>query len=320
MFKDFTPTRATRDYEDFQKNRFPAQKGEMLKFVGADGLDVYNTSVPFEHGGKRIIAARTEARKTEDSTTMFFEEKGGEYVLMPEAKKLEGLQDPFFATIDGRPILGGVHALWRPDGSLITYHTDFYDIEDLACPTHILHGPDEMKDIRLLQLPDSRIAVFTRPNGRVVSEYGIVAAVGFAIFDSLKEITPGQIAGAPLIKWLFCENEWGGVNQAHNLKNGKIGLVGHKARGEMIGGVHYLHYCGFATAIDLSSGEIAPTKIICARECFPEAEPKRELARDVCFVSGIERLPGGKAFLYSGLSDSREGRLQIEDPFLEHEM
>jgi len=314
-----TPTRAIDDLLEFKKRRFPEKAGEILKFSGAEGYDVYNTSVPFDYRGTTVMAGRVESRDSEASTTMFFEKTPEGYKLMPQTDKIKNLQDPFVAEIGGRLILGGVDAIWRDDGSLVTYHTDFYDASELSHPRHIIHGPAEMKDIRLLELPDGRVAVFTRPNGRAVAEYGITAAVGFVLVDDLREVTEKVIAEAPLIKWLFADDEWGGCNQLHNLKNGLVGIIGHKSWGEMIGGAHILHYYCFASAIDPDTREIAPLKIIGSRECFPPLDCKNPRVKDVCFTSGIIRNGDGTAYLYSGLNDCGEGVVKIEDPFAEYE-
>ena len=313
------PTRALDDYNEFKKTRPPGLKGEILRFNGLQGNDVYNTSVPFAYNGKRVIAGRVERRDSECSTTMFFEETADGWDLMSDARAIPGLQDPFITEIDGSLILGGVDAVWRDDGSLVTYHTDFYNVDDLAYPRHIIHGPEQMKDVRLIELPDGRIAVFSRPNGPAVSEHGKTAAVGFAVVGDLREVTSDVIAKAELIRWLFRDDEWGGANQLHNLKNGLIGVIGHKSWGERRDGLFYLHYYSFATAICPETMAIAPPRVIGSRDCYPDLDVKRPIVADVCFTSGIIRNGDGTATIYSGLSDSREGCLVIKDPFLEFE-
>jgi len=318
--KELIPARALDDYNDFKKNRFPKNRGEIMIFIGVDGFDVYNTSVPFSYKGKTVIAGRVERRDLESAATMFFEKTPNGWALMPEARVISGLQDPFITTIKGSLILGGVDAVWRDDGSLVTFHTDFFNIDDLSCPRHIIHGPTHMKDIRLLELPDGRVAVFSRPNGSAVSEHGIVAAVGFTVVNDLRELTAETIARAELIRWLFLSDEWGGCNQLHNLKNGLIGIIGHKSwgGGEMEGG-RELHYYSFAAAINPVTREISPVSVIGSRDCFPDLDAKRPNLKDVCFTSGIVRNGDGTAVLYSGLSDCREGCILIDDPFVRYE-
>lgn len=44
------------------------------EFCGVDGNDVYNPTAPFWYEGKKILCARVEARDSEDSEAVFFEE------------------------------------------------------------------------------------------------------------------------------------------------------------------------------------------------------------------------------------------------------
>ena len=121
------------------------------------------------------------------------------------------------------------------------------------------------------------------------------------------------------MQWHFLANEWGGPNQLHLLSNGLIGMIGHISWGEMIDGVHFLHYHSFAQAIDPETRGATPVKLIACRSMFKDAPAKAPRLQDVCFTSGIQRLENGRAFLYSGLSDACIGKVEIEDPFLEYE-
>lgn len=313
------PRKAYDEYLEFKDLRFPARQGRLLSFHGVEGHDVYNTSVPFELDGRRIIAGRVERRDSEDACTRIFEEREGDWQLIKEAASVPGLQDPFVTSIDGNWILGGVHALWREDGSLITYHTDFYRINSLSSLSHIAEGPALMKDIRLIQLPDGRIAVFSRPQGEAVKHLNRVASIGFGIINNLNELTADGIAQLPLLEGHFTEDEWGGCNQLQILKNGLIGCIGHKSWGHMQEDVFVIHYYCFANAIDPQTLNMTPVKIIASRDCFPDAPQKNPRAYDVCFTSGIIRQGNGRALLYTGMSDAFEGELEIEDPFAEYE-
>ena len=81
----------------------------------------------------------------------------------------------------------------------------------------------------------------------------------------------------------------------------------------------HLHYYSMAFAIDPESRKMTQVKIICSRDCFPEGPYKNIRLKDVTFTSGIIRLGGGKAMLYSGLSDCQAGRILIDDHFDEYE-
>ncbi len=309
------PTNPKSAYAAFLAKGLPKQQGRVLTFLGVEGYDVYNPSVPFSWQGKRVMAGRVEPRANADARIMFFEETDAGWQLIPDAFVFEGMEDPFVTHIGGHTILGGVHAIWRPNGELITYHTDFYCVDDLRCPKHVLQGPSCMKDIRLLELPDGRVAVFSRPNGEAVKGLPIKASIGIAIVASLSEVIQEVIASAPMIQWAFDAEAWGGANQLVNLKGGLIGLIGHMSWGEQQEGRNMLHYYSMAAVVDPEKQTVTPFEVISSRECFPAGPAKRSDLVDVCFTSGIERLPDGTARLYSGLSDAQVGMLTIPDPF-----
>lgn len=303
--------------EYFKTHRYPENRGEILSFSGVDGLDVYNTSVPFADGGRKVIAGRVESRDSERSRTMFFEGEGTRWTLIPDAPVFD-LQDPFVTYINGELVLGGVYVDW--DRIPIYYETQFFRGKSIYDLKYAFSGPGYMKDIRLLQLADGRIAVFSRPNDENIKKtYNCVCKVGFAIANSLADITPDFIYNAPFIEQLFPDDEWGGCNQLHDIGGGKIGVIGHRSWGEVIDGVHFLHYYSMAFAVDYVNGTHTPPKIIADRSCFPEAPAKQPRLADVTFTSGIVRLADGKAMLYSGLSDAGEGCLLTDDPFTEYE-
>jgi hypothetical protein len=318
LFEKITRSESGRlQHADFRRFHYPANRGKILTFSGVDGLDVYNTSVPFTDGSRTVIAGRVESRDSEKSRTMFFEGSDTNWSLIADAPVFD-LQDPFVTFIDGELLLGGVYVDW--DRSPIYYETRFYRGKSIYDLKYIFSGPGYMKDIRLLQLGDGRIAVFSRPNDEAVrTKHQCVCKVGFAIADSLADITPGFIYNAPYLENLFPDDEWGGCNQLHDLGSGRIGVIGHRSWGKVIDGVHYLHYYSIAFGVDYLRGTHTAPKIIADRSCFPDAPPKQPRLADVTFTSGIVRLGGGKAMLYSGLSDACEGRILIDDPLLEYE-
>ncbi len=309
--------------EEFLQKAGNKPLGELLSFEGVEGYDVYNPSIPFELEGRTVMAARVELRSNEVSKTMFFEKSGPGWRLIGDAPVLD-LQDPFVSFIDGELWLGGVHVLWEDDGkTLIEYSTHFYRGTTLNSLRFALAGPSMMKDVRLLQLPDGRIAVFSRPQGveNMRKNYGCdcVAKIGFTLVDSADRITAELIASAPLLEGQFVSDEWGGVNQLYNLKNGLIGVIGHKSWGRQKGDVFVIHYHSMAFAIDPETRELTQTKIIGSRSRFPKGPQKNARTADVTFTSGIVRLGGGKARLYAGLNDCQAGMLEIEDPLDEYE-
>ncbi len=302
----------------FDRDRRPRHPGEILVFEGTDGLDVYNPSIPFESVGRTVIAGRVESRDSEKSKTMFFEPRGTVWAPVAGAPSLP-LQDPFVSFFRDGLVLGGVNVTWDGD-RLVEYHTDFYKGKDIFHLELFLSGPTFMKDVRLLELPDGRVAVFSRPQGQpMLDRYGCIAKIGFAIAPSLDSVTADFIEGAPLLEGHFLPDEWGGSNQPYNLKNGLVGVIGHESWGETVDGVFYIHYYSMAFAIDPETRSMTPSKVIGTRDCFPAGPQKDKRSQDVVFTSGILRRKDGKALLYCGLSDCQVGCLEIDDPFLAYE-
>ena len=303
--------------DEFKNSGSAIRNGKLIRFSGVDGFDVYNPSIPFKLGKRTVMAGRVEKRDFFKSNTMFFEKQAdGSFSLIPGAHVLEGFEDPAITEIGGDLILAGTRVLWKDNGELITYRAEFYKLHDLNEPEFLFAGPDYMKDIRLLDLKDGRIAITTRPrDDRRMRKLDRLAAIGFTVASGLHEINAQSIDEAPLMQWHFLPDEWGGINQMFLLKNGRIGALGHIACGSQ----EELHYYSVAQSIDLKTGEVTPFGMIGSRDCYEDAPAKRDALRDVTFTSGIIRKENGKADLYTGLSDSCCGVREIDDPLTEFE-
>lgn len=309
---------AKEQYERFDRSTVLSSR--VLEFKGVDDLDVYNPSIPFELNGKTYIAGRVEKRNEEFSKVKFFEKKDNYYELVESADLT--LQDPFVTKIDNEIILGGVNVTWGNGKDIeTTWKTDFYKVKSPTELVYITCGPSHMKDVRLVQLNDGKIAIFSRPQGGEIWEkFGAIARIGFTIVDSLNDVTPEVIKNAPYLEGQFLDDEWGGSNQPMILKNGLIGVIGHKSyRTYTENNEQRLHYYGMAFAIDPKTRKFTQNKIIISNNCFPQVEPKRQDLVDVTFTSGIIRNNDGTAYIYTGLSDSHVGEALIKDPFIEYE-
>lgn len=296
-----------------------AWDSEILNFGGVGDCDVYNPSVPFENDGETLLAGRVESRDSEASEAVFFAERDG--VWMPrEGLPRFKLQDPFVTRIGGELIFGGVRVAWD-GGRIVGWATDFYRGQTVGDLQLFASGPPHMKDIRLVGLRDGRVGIFSRPDGDAVRAHGCLgrAAIGFAVVDSLEDVTPKAIAEAPLLRGHFLPDEWGGCNQLYALEGGLIGVVGHKAYMTLVEGVDYRHYHSMAFAIHPDTRAMTPCRIICTRGCFPEGPSKRPDLVDVVFTAGLIRNGDGTATLYTGLSDCQVGRAVVADPFVECE-
>ena len=316
LYSTISPAPIQQQIAEFRMTRSCAS-GEILRFEGVGDRDVYNPSVPFTLDGMTIIAGRVESRGDEFSNVMFFTESDGFWSPIEDAPVLN-LQDPFVTFAGDELILGGVYVEW--EGKIAHWSTSFYRGHSIYDLKPFAHGPAQMKDVRLLQLRNGRVAIFSRPQGEPMQKrFGCIAKIGFTLVDSLEAVTAEAIEQAPLLFDHFLPDEWGGCNQLFELPNGLIGAIGHKSWGEMIDGVHVLHYYSMAFALYPATHRMTPTKIIGSRDCFPAGPSKAPRLADVTFTAGIVRHTGGTATLYTGLNDCQIGKIDIPDPLLEYE-
>ncbi len=292
----------------------------VLTFHGVDGYDVYNCSIPFQWRGKSYIYGRVERRSEwARSWVRLFAASGvDEWTLVPDSMVYQ-LEDPYIARIDDLLVMGGTHVRYK-SGAIDTYYGYFYKGSELDDLYYFTTGPDYMKDIRLVQLADGRIGVFSRPrNAEIMRKYGCESQIGFAIIDDLSGLTAELVENAPYIPGMFAEGEWGGCNQAYLLDSGLIGVTGHKCYLETdAAGVQQQVYLNVAFVFDPGQHEAVEAKIIGSRPCYPSAPAKRPNLVDCCFTSGLVMRPDGKADLYSGIGDTGEGRIVVDYPFAGH--
>ena len=217
--------------EAFEANPPKVIESAKLTFKGVDeGYDVYNCSIPFTWGGVEYIFGRVEPHdKWASSVTMLFRKTGrDEWTRVLEFGKLE-LEDPYIQYIRGELIVGGTRVM-KVSGRVATYRGAFYR-DNKRGPMHLEYfttGPERMKDIRLVELKDGRIGVFSRPRGEDVrKKYGSESVIGFTTVKDLDELTPEVIEKAPVIEGVFGKDEWGGCNQAYLMDDGKVLVAGH---------------------------------------------------------------------------------------------
>jgi hypothetical protein len=301
-------------FKEYQKNRNIISARRIQFYLGEDDdRDVYNISAPLQWKGETLIAGRVEARDSEVSETVFFEEKDGIW------RKKEGypvlrLQDPFITKLDDEIMVGGVEIYDDPEcGGRLAYRTVFYKGSTLRELDRFAQGPERMKDIRLLPLGDNGILVFTRPQGAV----GGRGKIAFTRLEDISRLNAENIERAKVLEEQFYEEEWGGSNELHLLRNGKIGVLSHIAKFDGRGNRHYYSSC---FCFDISTGEYTPMKIIAVRDDFEKGDAKRPDLADVIFSGGIIRRPDGLAQLYCGVGDTQGHVLEIPDPFSEYEI
>ncbi|MDO3411469.1 DUF1861 family protein [Saccharibacillus sp. CPCC 101409] len=294
--------------EEYEKGASAAGGAGKLVFGGVGARDVYNIAAPFEDEGEAVIAGRVERRDSEESEIVFFTEKDGVWTPR-EGSPLLKLQDPFRAVVGEELLIGGVETYPDPDhpGGLL-WRTVLHRGSKIADLQPFFRGPERMKDLRLVQLDDGGIGVFTRPQG----EKGGRGKIGFLRLDSLDELSVDAIENAPLLENQFDDEEWGGANEIHPLANGRLGVLGHIAcfdeRGDR-------HYYPMTFVFDPASGTHTAIVLLAVRADFLPGPSKRPDLRDVVFSGGLIRRPGGGALLYAGTGDAEAQALEVDDPF-----
>lgn len=301
---------------DFDKSKY-IYDGSLLTFRGVRDNDVYNCSIPFIWNGHRYIYGRVEKRdEWASSTAWLFEETGkDEYTVVP-GSMVYPLEDPFIAFIHGEIILGGTHVR-KSCGKLEEYHGYFYRGTDPSWLTHFTCGPANMKDIRLVELADGKIGVFSRQRGEeVIKKYGSAAVIGFAVIEKIDELNADIIDNAPVISGLFEPGEWGGCNQCYLLKDGRIGVIGHRSYTEKDNsGIEQMVYINISFIFDPQTHSASDIKVIGDKKSYPTTACKVPNLADCAFTSGIIIRDDGKVDLYSGLGDIAEGKITIDSPF-----
>ena len=299
---------------EFRRNRPRiAAFGEKLTFAGVGNRDVYNITAPFRDDGEAVIAGRVEERRSEMSEVMFFVNRQGAWAPRPHAPVFK-LQDPFVTFIRGELVFGGVEVYFDgEDPDYVTsWRTVFYRGTGIGDLRPFAKGPLTMKDVRLVELANGRIGIFTRP----MMVDGFRALIGYAEVDDLSELNEHVIERAKLVRNQFIPDEWGGANEPHLLRNGMIGVLGHIARMEAN---NIRHYYPMTFGFDPATRRSTPLKLLAERSMFPSGPAKRPDLQDVLFSGGIVRMKDGSARMYTGVSDAEAHVIAIGDPFLEYE-
>lgn len=286
-----------------------------LIFHGIDGFDLYNPSVPFAWEGKDYIFGRVERRhEWARSWARLFARTGQDDWTLVANSMVYPIEDPYVSIIDGRLVMGGTHVVWYQKD--LKYHACFYRGTELDDLYYFTTGPDNMKDIRLVELADGRIGVFSRPRDAAVhARTGSYSQIGFAVIDSLDDLTPAVIEQAPYIPGIFAPDSWGGCNQVYLLSSGLLGVIGHICYTAPDSAGAYNVYMNMAFVFDPVRHEVSALDLIGTRSCYPAGPTKVYGTKDTAFTAGIVMRPEGRVDLYSGLNDCQAGRAVVDYPF-----
>lgn len=281
--------------------------------VPADSqIDVYNPSRVFVDHGKEYLAVRIEPsgkNSEHESVVAILQRNGG--IWEPRRGRVFKLQDPNVVWIGGEMVLSGVELFADENGKMSVYRNVFYRGKNLDSLERFAKGPLGMKGIRLVQIDRGTIGVYTRPQG----EKGGRGQIGFTTISSLEELTAEVINNAPLLNDRFPYYEWGGVNEARLLRDGRIFDLGHRAYEDRFG----KHYYPWAFVHDLVTGRIIDLGILAERRDFPRGQAKAWDLEDVLYTSSLTTLEigtgdGARMLLIVGLSDTEAGVIEIDDP------
>ncbi len=289
-----------------------------LTFHGVEGYDVYNSSIPFVWQGSEYIFGRVERRKewARSWVRLFARSGPDDWTLVPNSMIYQ-IEDPYVSFIGDHLVLGGTHVRYK-QSQIETLYGYFYRGVDLHDLYYFTTGPNFMKDIRLVEMADGRVGVFSRPrNEEIQKHYGSEAQIGFAIIDSLDELNAEVIENATYIPDLSGVGEWAGCNQVYLLDSGLLGVIGQKGyHGDPdASGMQLAVYFNFSFVFDHQKHQVINEKIIGTRPCYPAGPFKLPYLADCTFTAGIVMRSDGKADLYSGIGDCEVGRIVIDDPF-----
>ncbi|MCL2571071.1 MAG: DUF1861 family protein [Defluviitaleaceae bacterium] len=301
--------------KDFDQKNIVSES-YIVNFIGVEGFDVYNCSIPFYWNGKRYIYGRVERREEwARSWVRLFEETEQDQFTVVKGSMIYQLEDPYISQIGKELVLGGTHVQYSR-GEMANLCAYFYKGTDLNDMYYFTTGPDKMKDIRLVELTKG-IGVFSRPRGEEIEkEHGSGSIVGYAVIDNILDLDANIISKARKIEGMFGPGEWGGCNQCYRLDSGLIGIIGHKSYNDSTpDGTKIEVYVNVSFVFDPVTHKLLDEKILATRKSYPPGPAKKSHLPDCVFTAGIVMRDDGRADLYSGLGDTMVGRAVIENPF-----
>lgn len=272
---------------------------EKLRFMGVAGYDVYNPSTPFYIGSHRYLLGRVEKRTSEHAYVGFFKHINHLTYALDSSRPTYELQDPFITRIHDEWVLGGTYVDWAKS----QWFTRVYKGRDIDQLTHWFDAPTGMKDVRVLELNDGSIGIFTRPQGGHAGK----GKIGFVQIPSFDSITQDILTHARLLD-LFEDEVWGGVNACSQRTDGTIDVTGHIA---YFTEPDIRHYYAMRFVFDAAHFRVDSLEIIAERSQYLPGPAKRDDLYDVLFTSGITQ-ESGKMFLYVGTSDCEVQRAELE--------
>jgi hypothetical protein len=301
----------------FQKSKFAKLKGEFLQFEGIEDMDAFNPAL-IQENGKTYLAARVEHRESDWNNLatyhpqiMFFEKAGEVWKKIPSAAPVfDFAEDPFCTWINDGKSKKLLFGYVRYNRNLNNRHINtrffladsLFSLKEDSCILEV----EDMRDIRVLQLPFDELLICGRPiidgNKRI----------SLKIVKSINEVTNQSIQNAQLLETNIGNSLNIGTNQILLLRRGVIGTLGHVTHEDQNG--EYV-YNAAVWRIDINKRSMSTPTIIATRKNFPTGQAKNMRLEYVVFPGGLEELSDGKMRLYTGINDVNCGQIDIPNPF-----
>jgi hypothetical protein len=291
-------------------------RGKLLTLTGIKSKEIgYNPAVIQTPTGETIIAARIEDVNSYwlnptlyDPHITFFNRRGDCLEPIVDAPIFYQYEDPFVTWItenNMRQILFGAVKL-DFSSSIPTIATYFFlapNIFELneSKPVAIIKG---MKDIRVCQIEDGQLAVFTRPTEGIA----FPGRIGFTRINKIEQLEVAAL-NAPLLRFDISQEIKMGANEAC-LINDTIHVMCHQATTDSVNNYHYAVY-EFNIHPTNPFGGCVRLREVATRNDFPKINglSKGNIYQDVIFPGGT----GGSSHsdLYVGVEDSAIGVISI---------
>ena len=279
-----------------------------------------------------ILGVRMEKRNDEsNSRIVYFRaatpfSKEWDLIEDEELPEING-QDPSITKIGGQLLFSAVEVKPVPDesgsSSRLEWHTAFYIGKGVADLERFAEGPLGMKVIRPVEIPTGQVIIFTRPQNPGNEALGGRGQIGEITADSIEAIKdPNILQNAPFINTRFLPEEWGGINYAVALKDGRVGVIGHIARLDQDKLAYEGQkdnpkiYCPFSGIYNPVTRRIENIKIEAMSDEFKGAVAKNEFVEDVVYTTAMtDPDENGNVMLIQGVGDAETWSKEIEDPF-----
>lgn len=285
-------------------------QGEILKVDLGKNYNIYNCSRPFRINDNIFLFARIENIETFSSEVGLFIVKSDRLEKVDWQIGIDNLEleDPFITFIGDEVIFGAVQVVDKPLPNEWLIKTIFFRGKSIFNLEKFAEGPSMMKDIRLVDLHNGKIGVFTRPKGGQF----LNGRICYVEINDLEELNLYQTYdNAKLINLPISDKEWVGANDIYYFGDKKLGVLGHLARFD--DNINLI-YSAISFNFNPNEFSVDNFKIIARRRDFPYGNTKNDKTKDVVFPGGLV-FQNDDVYLYCGLSDAEIGRIRINNPF-----